>query len=156
MAINQSYTFLLFLIDGLIIGFMFDIFRILRLSFKTSNLLTYIEDLFFWIITGIIIIYTIYIFCDGIIRIYMFLGILIGVLLYILTISKYIVNSSVKAILFIKKVLFKILKPLIWIKNFLKKLFIKTSHFLSIKYKKIHIKSKKFNILQNNTKNIKK
>ena len=46
MASNQAYLFLIFTINGILIGFLFDIFRILRKSFKTNDLITYIEDIF--------------------------------------------------------------------------------------------------------------
>ncbi|MBO5478942.1 MAG: spore cortex biosynthesis protein YabQ [Clostridia bacterium] len=57
---NQAYTFLVFIINGIIIGFLFDCFRILRKSFKTSDIITYIEDILFWIITGIVTLYFIF------------------------------------------------------------------------------------------------
>ena len=60
MVINQASLFLIFVINGIIIGLVFDIFRILRKSFKTSDIITTIEDILFWIITGIIILYSIY------------------------------------------------------------------------------------------------
>ena len=33
---NQAYTFIIFIINGIIIGFLFDCFRIIRKSFKTE------------------------------------------------------------------------------------------------------------------------
>lgn len=58
---NQAYTFIVFILNGIIIGILFDCFRILRKSFKTSDIITYIEDILFWIIAGIITLY--FIFC---------------------------------------------------------------------------------------------
>ena len=120
MAINQAYIFLIFTIEGIIIGLLFDFFRILRKSFKTSNILTYIEDILFWTITGIIMMYTIYIYCNGEIRWYMFVGIGIGATVYILTVSKYIVKVTVKIINLFKKITIIILKPFKQIINFTK------------------------------------
>ncbi len=51
MITNQAYLFLVFVINGFIIGFIFDFFRILRKSFKTSDFITYLEDICFWILT---------------------------------------------------------------------------------------------------------
>ena len=65
MITNQAYLFLIFVINGLLIGLLFDFFRILRLSFKTRDFVTYIEDIIFWIITGIIVLYSIFIFNNG-------------------------------------------------------------------------------------------
>ena len=65
MITNQSYIFLVFVIVGMIIGILFDFFRILRKSMKTKDFVTYIEDILFCIITGIIIIYSIFYFNSG-------------------------------------------------------------------------------------------
>ena len=43
-SINQFYLLCIFMISGLIIGILFDLFRILRKSFKTPDIITYIED----------------------------------------------------------------------------------------------------------------
>lgn len=110
MVTNQAYLFLIFTIDGIIIGILFDIFRILRKSFKTSNIVTYIEDIIFWMLTGVIILYSIFTFNNGEIRLFMFLGILLGIAFYLLLFSKYIIKISVKIIGIIKKAVLFIYK----------------------------------------------
>lgn len=105
MAQNQAYLFLVFSLTGVIIGFLFDFFRILRRSFKTPNIITYIEDILFWVLTGLLILYNIWYFNDGEIRIFMFLGIIIGILLYISTLSNFIVRLFSKILITIIKVL---------------------------------------------------
>ena len=116
MAINQAYIFLLFTLNGVIIGLFFDFFRILRKSFKTKNIVTYIEDGLFWILTGISIIYFMYKFSDGNLRLYMVIGLSIGFILYLLVVSKTIINIFVKIIDYIKKTVNIILVPIqkIW------------------------------------------
>ena len=74
-TINQAYIFLVFIINGLIIGLVFDIFRIFRKSFKTPNIITYIEDILFWIISALIIMYSLFVFNNGQFRAYIFVGI---------------------------------------------------------------------------------
>lgn len=49
-SINQAYLFLIFILNGLLIGILFDFFRILRKSFKTPDFITYIQDICFWIL----------------------------------------------------------------------------------------------------------
>ena len=44
---NQAYAFLIFILNGLIVGILFDVFRILRKAFKTSDFITYIQDIIF-------------------------------------------------------------------------------------------------------------
>ncbi len=141
MVLNQAYLFLIFIINGFIIGLIFDIFRILRKSFKTSDFLTYIEDILFWIITGIIVLYSIFIFNNGEIRFFMFIGILLGAILYLLLISKYVIKISVKTIQEIKKAINFIIKIIILpfkiIYKGVKKVFAKPILFCIINIKKI-------------------
>lgn len=102
MITNQAYLFLVFTLDGFIIGLFFDFFRILRKSFKTPNLVTYIEDIIFWILTGFLILYSVFTFNNGEIRFFMFLGIAIGIILYMLIISSYLIKITVYIITFFK------------------------------------------------------
>lgn len=92
MAQNQAYLFLVFSLTGVSIGILFDFFRILRKTIKTSNLITYIEDVLFWILTGLFVLYNIWFFNNGEIRIYMFLGIMLGVLIYMSTLSSIVIK----------------------------------------------------------------
>ena len=105
MAQNQAYLFIVFSLTGVIIGLLFDFFRILRRSFKTSNIITYFEDVLFWILTGVLILYNIWYFNNGEIRIYMFLGIIMGGLIYMLTLSNIIISLLSKILNSIVKVL---------------------------------------------------
>lgn len=44
---SQVQIFIIFLIIGLCIGILFDLFRALRKTFKTPDFITYIEDITF-------------------------------------------------------------------------------------------------------------
>ena len=110
MVYSQVFLFLIFLINGSIIGILFDLFRILRKSFKTGIIITAIEDILFWILTGIIILYCIFTFNNGVIRGYMFIGIFLGITFYILTLSRYFVKINTIIIKFIKNIISKVLK----------------------------------------------
>lgn len=105
MAGNQANLFIIFSLVGIIIGLLFDIFRVLRKVFKTKDILTYIEDILFWILTGIIIIYSMYRFCDGELRFFMIVGIIFGSIIYILSISKYIIFFFTSIFSVIKKII---------------------------------------------------
>lgn len=158
MITNQAYLFLIFVMNGLLIGFLFDVFRILRISFKTKDFVTYIEDILFWLITGAIILYSIFKFNNGEIRFYMFLGIAIGVILYIMLFSKYIIQFNVKAIKIIKQTLRKIIQviyiPISFVGKLIKRIFFKPISFITINLEKFSTKFvKKIN---NKTKIIKK
>lgn len=104
MAVSQAYLFLIFTVNGIFIGLVFDFFRILRQGFKTSNIITYIEDIMFWVISGLSIIYSMVNFSNGALRFFMIIGLVIGFITYILTISKYIRKFSISIIKFLKKI----------------------------------------------------
>lgn len=112
--LSQGYLFLIFILVGIIIGILFDIFRILRRTFKTSDFVTYIQDILFWLLSGIILIYSIFIFNNGELRAYIFLSIFIGIITYILTISKYFIKLNVTILTGIKKIFNLIFKIILY------------------------------------------
>ncbi len=119
MVTNQAYLFFIFTINGILIGLLFDFFRISRKVFKTNDVMTYIEDIIFWILAGAIMLYSIFVFNNGELRLFMFLGVILGAFLYMIFISSYVIKINVKIIeilmipfKFIYKILHKILlKP---------------------------------------------
>ncbi|MBR3255322.1 MAG: spore cortex biosynthesis protein YabQ [Clostridia bacterium] len=144
MITNQAYLFLIFVINGLLIGFIFDIFRILRISFKTKDFVTYIQDIVFWLITGAIVLYSIFVFNNGEIRLYIFLGIAIGVILYMTLFSKYIIEFNVQLIKVLKTTLQSVLKviliPISFMGKIIKKVFFKPISFITINLEKFSTK----------------
>lgn len=125
---NQIYCFFIFIVVGIIISILFDVFRILRKVFKTPDFITYIEDIIFGVLAGVIIIYSIFKFNNGEIRSYLFVGIILGILFYLFTLSKMFIKFGDKILTFLKKILlFPIKKALLFGKNILK--FIKKNVF---------------------------
>lgn len=153
MIENQAFIFMVFIINGILIGLLFDFFRIMRRTFKTNNVITYIEDFIFWILTGIILLYSIFTFNNGEIRIYMFLGVLLGITLYMLSISSYVIKINVKIINFIKMIIAKIIEiilyPIKLLLKILKSIFYKPVAFIIINVGKI-IKKYTTKLLINN------
>lgn len=158
MITNQAYIFIIFIIVGIIIGIIFDFFRILRKSFKTKDFVTYIEDIVFCVLTGLILLYSIFKFNSGEIRIYMFLGLLIGCSLYMLTISKYFIKINVFILTTLTNILKKIISilyiPFKYLKKILTKIFFKPISFIIINIRKMmsNTFTKSKNILKNNKK----
>ena len=123
-VLNQGQEFLCFFVVGVIICFIFDLFRSSRYVFKTPDLITHIEDILFLLISATIIIASILFISSGILRFYIILAISMGILTYSLTISKLCViifSSIFKAIKFVVNI---ILERHLW-KNFLNLKFIK-------------------------------
>ena len=144
---NQACSFLIFILNGLLLGILFDIFRILRKSFKTPDFVTYIEDMFFWILSGMILLYSIFRFNNGELRLYIFIGIFIGILIYMLLFSKIFINVSTYIIKVLKKIFhILIFIPIKFIINVIKKVIYKPIILLCINIgkitKKIHFNKK--------------
>lgn len=146
MISNEFSIFLAFILIGIIISFLFDFFRILRRVYQTPDFLTIIEDIAFWIISGIILLSGIFILNEGKIRAFLFIGLFTGILFYIITLSKTItrlgtnlvktlnkifLNPILKLIQIISKILLKLIEIF---KKFIKNL--KFDLFLSKKIKK--------------------
>lgn len=111
---NQAYIFLCSIVGGLVVGFIFDVFRICRKVIKTTNFITYLEDILFWIIVAIIIFVFAFITNDGELRWYAFLGVLLGTIFYNLLFSAYVITVSVTVINFIKKIILLVIRILLF------------------------------------------
>ena len=81
---TQLGMFLVYACTGIIICVLFDIFRALRKTIKTSDILTYIEDIIFWTITAAILIYITFILNSGHLRAYTYIGLILGIIIYYL------------------------------------------------------------------------
>lgn len=108
---EQAYVFLCTIAGGMAIGLVYDIFRILRKAVKTGSLVTYVQDLLYWLIVALIMFLTVYYSNDGELRVYLFIGALLGVVLYALLFSRIIMGSS----LFIIKMVTTVIKALIFV-----------------------------------------
>ena len=102
---SQEQVFVLFFIVGTIIGLIFDLFRVIRKCFKTPDTITLLEDLIFISISGSLIIYGIIIINNGEIRLFLFLAIFLGMLIYFLTISNLYVIILYEIVNLCKKIL---------------------------------------------------
>lgn len=136
MVTNQAYLFFIFTMNGILIGLLFDFFRISRKVFKTNDVMTYIEDVLFWILAGAIVLYSIFVFNNGELRLFMFLGIVLGAFFYMIFISSYVIKINVKIINLLKKVFGIFMLPFKYIYRILYKLLLKPVNFLIINIRK--------------------
>lgn len=139
--LEQLICFGYFISVGIIIGIIFDIFRIWRKTIHTSDITTNIQDILFCLITGIIIIISIFYFNNGELRLFIFIGIITGTILYMLLISKYIMAISIKIINFVKKTVHLLIQPFIILINFTKKLIFRPISFIIINVKYFTLKN---------------
>ena len=108
MIQNQTYVFLWSLFVGGILAVIFDFFRILRRKGNTKNYIVYIQDVIYWIIVTFIIIMSAFITNDGELRGYMFIGYILGAIVYIVTISQFILKFVNKVLDFCESIIEKI------------------------------------------------
>ncbi len=122
---SQEQVFIFFLIIGICIGVLYDFFRVLRKAFKTSDSITFIEDIIFLICTGFLIISGILKLNGGEIRLFLFFGISLGILIYLLTISNFCVIILYVFVILCKKIIIFpiscIKKAMYQVKNIIKK-----------------------------------
>lgn len=103
---DQAYIFLCSVVGGALIAFIYDAFRIKRKAIKTNTIIIHLEDFLYWILVAIIMFAVVYYSNEGEIRGYIFIGTAIGIVLYLLLLSRFVVAAA----LFILTVLYKALK----------------------------------------------
>lgn len=108
---SQAYVFLCTIAGGMVIALTYDLFRILRKAVKTNSFITYIQDLLYWLIVAVIMFLTVYYSNDGELRVFLFIGAFLGVILYALLFSRIIMGASI----FIIEIAKKVIKALIFI-----------------------------------------
>lgn len=136
----QAKFFIASFASGIIMLIVYDVLRILRRIVKHSRLLVAIEDILFWVISSIFIFIMMYIENDGIIRGFSIMGMLLGMILYNILLSKYIVNGISyilnKIIDTVRRIILFLLKPFRYILGKIGKIlnFIRKKLFLFIKF----------------------
>lgn len=86
---DELYIFLIAINYGLILGGLYDFYRVFRYYSKSKNILTAIEDIMFWGIVTSMIFMFLFNNTDGIIRGFVLLGFIVGYIIYIKLISRY-------------------------------------------------------------------
>ncbi|RCX17869.1 spore cortex biosynthesis protein YabQ [Anaerobacterium chartisolvens] len=102
---SQAHIFLCAVVGGMIIGFIYDIFRIKRRTVRTRIIATNMEDLVYWLIVTLVMFIIVYYSNDGEIRGYIFAGTILGVTLYVVALSRIVMKLFLTAIKIISKIL---------------------------------------------------
>ena len=85
---TEIQEFLIFILHGIIYCLFFEFFASIRKNFKSNIIITNIEDLSLVLIISVIFILSFIYVCQGIMRGYIVIGLLFGVIIYLLTIRK--------------------------------------------------------------------
>lgn len=100
-TVNQAYVFLATVYAGFVMGFVYDLFRMIRHITKPGKFVTALLDLLFWVIMGLLAFAVIFHVNYGEVRVYTIAGLAIGWALYALTLSPVLF----RVMLFIYKVI---------------------------------------------------
>lgn len=112
---NEAMFFLLSVLCGVGLVFVYDIFRIFRRIVSHGNIWIGIEDVFYWAFCTIAVFLLLYQKNDGMIRAFSFVGILLGGAIYGFLLSRFVIKICVTVfggiLKFLGKVLGTIGKP---------------------------------------------
>lgn len=127
---HQINILAIFILTGMCIGILFDFFRIQRRVLKTHDFVTYIQDILFWFISGIILIFVFMRYTNGEIRAYMLSGMILGLIIYFKLISKFVIKINTSILSLIMKFIGILLWPLKKIIEIIKKSWKKNNNML--------------------------
>ena len=89
---DETITFFTFIIVGIIIGIVFDFFRAIRKVKKYEEKYIYIQDILFYFIIGTVLVAVLIYKLESSLRIYLFFSLFLGIVIYISTISIYVMK----------------------------------------------------------------
>jgi spore cortex biosynthesis protein YabQ len=92
---DQVFYFLFSAICGVVMGFVYDLFRVKRIFLKTTKASILFDDLFYWMIIGGFLLAINHHVLKGQLRFFMLLGLILGSVIYLITLSKLLIKVFV-------------------------------------------------------------
>ena len=148
MVEDQALIFIVFTFTGILLGILFDFFRVFRRTFNTIDFITYLEDILYWILAGIIVLYNIWFFNNGEIRFFMIIGIIMGAIIYSLLFSCILIKIETMLLTKLKNIIMFFYKIIIIPIEKIIKFFAFYTSKINIIAKKQNNKSSKLSILK--------
>lgn len=102
---EQASIFMSAIINGVFLGFIYDLIRVFRRIIKHSHWLVNLEDLIYWIVGSFIIFLDIFKNNDGVLRGFLYAGVFLGLVIYICLISRLTINVLMLIYNYIKKII---------------------------------------------------
>lgn len=106
----ELYVFCEALIHGVILAVMYDVIRIFRRIIKRNAIIVAIEDVVISLVATVITFGMIYRENQGSLRAYIFTGMFMGIAVYHLSISRFLVNITSKCLLTLLQKIIKVFK----------------------------------------------
>lgn len=125
---GQLDTFIYTLITGILLGIIFDVYRVMRRTFKPQIWVTSFTDLLYWLLATFLVFTTIIIGNWGEVRLYVFIGLILGVISYFRFVSRIVIWLIIRIIrrlsMMARKVanlfIFFIVKPVCYVISIIK------------------------------------
>ncbi len=102
---SQSLLFMTCAQIGIIMGIFFDLIRIFRKIIKHPDFLVQIEDFLYWVVCAFVGFYMLYISNYAAIRPFVFIGILLGAILYFASFSIIFMKIATIVIDYVKRII---------------------------------------------------
>lgn len=140
---SQEYMLAVSVMGGMLLGFIWDIYRLFRHYIKLGSFGTAIGDIVYWILSIYVGVQLIFDLSYGSVRFFILMGFMLGALLYFYGISRYILKAFIFAVNMILKIIKKVINfligPIRFLYGQLKKLLLP----VKLKFEKAKIKAKK-------------
>jgi len=121
LIFDEAHLFAVCVLLGVFLAFVYDVIRIFRYMFKHADWLVDIEDLLYWIYTAWTVFATLFRYNEGILRGFVFVGMFVGTIGYLLTISNVLLCLVRKMLPFWEKIKKHMKAPFGRVKQFLRK-----------------------------------
>lgn len=106
--LRPEQIFLYSCVLGVILGILYDVFRIVRLAIRWNIWQVFLQDILYFVICGILTFIFLLMFNNGVIRIYVLCGECLGWAAYYITLGKLIYRCSSRIINYVKQILKKV------------------------------------------------
>lgn len=111
---TQVQAFLLSMAIGTVIGVLYDVFRIFRLSFTDNKVVVVIQDILFWSVSAVLSFLFVFVINNGEFRAFLAFGEILGFIVYYFTLGAMVFKISGWLIHGIKTVARAILRALLF------------------------------------------
>jgi len=102
---EQTVGFLWSVAFGALLGLFYDVFRIVRVAVRAPSVVVFFQDVAFWFLAGLCTFIFIFAVNAGELRLFLFLGILAGAVVYYFTLGMLVMAFARAVVSFVKRVL---------------------------------------------------
>ncbi|KNZ68892.1 spore cortex biosynthesis protein YabQ [Thermincola ferriacetica] len=112
---TQLFAFGVTVCGGFLLGLLFDFYRVARGVIRPKKIITHLGDLIFWIISTFIIFLFLLLGNWGEIRLYVFIGLLLGSTIYLKIFSSRVIKTILLIIKAIRTIKLEIVKVVLFL-----------------------------------------